>query len=51
MVIATPDTSLVLTMPSREQPPDRHPNVTFTSPFDPDYQLIRAWIAEGALQN
>jgi hypothetical protein len=51
VVPTAPDTSLLLTMPSREEPPDRHPNVTFTSTFDPDYQLIRAWIAEGALQN
>jgi hypothetical protein len=51
VVIATPDTSTLLTMPSREDPPDRHPNVTFTSRLDPDYQLIRAWIAEGAKQN
>jgi hypothetical protein len=51
VVIAAPDTSTLLTMPSRESPPDRHPNVTFTSPLDPDYQLIRVWIAEGAKQN
>jgi hypothetical protein len=51
VVVATPETSTLLTMPSREDPPDRHPNVTFTSKLDPDYQLIRAWIAEGALQN
>lgn len=51
VVIAAPDTSKLLTMPSREDPPDGHPNVTFTSKLDPDYQLIRAWIAEGARQN
>ncbi len=51
VVIAAPDTSKLLTMPSREDPADRHPNVTFTSKLDPDYQLIRAWIAEGAKQN
>jgi hypothetical protein len=51
VVVATPETSTLLTMPSREDPPDRHPNVTFTSKLDPDYQLIRAWIAEGARQN
>lgn len=51
VVVAAPDTSMLLTLPSREEPPDRHPNVTFTSALDPDYQLIRAWIAEGALRN
>jgi hypothetical protein len=51
VIPAAPDTSLLLTMPSYEDPPDLHPFATFTSPFDPDYQLIRAWIAEGALQN
>jgi hypothetical protein len=50
-VTAAPETSLLLTMPSREDPPDRHPNVTFTSTLDRDYQLIRVWIAEGARQN
>lgn len=51
VVIAAPETSTLLTMPSREDPADRHPNVTFTSKLDPDYQLIRAWIAEGARKN
>ncbi len=51
VVPAAPETSLLLTMPSLESPPDRHPNVTFTSALDPHYQLIRVWIAEGALQN
>jgi hypothetical protein len=51
VVVGMPETSLVLTMPSREDPPDRHPNVTWTGTFDPDYQLIRVWIAEGAKQN
>jgi hypothetical protein len=51
VVIAAPETSTLLTMPSREDPPDRHPNTTFTSSLDPDYQLIRVWIAEGAKQN
>ncbi|MBK7537235.1 MAG: hypothetical protein IPI49_18085 [Myxococcales bacterium] len=49
--VAMPDRSTVLTYPSRETPPDGHPNVTFTSPADPDYQKIRAWIAEGAKEN
>jgi hypothetical protein len=51
VVVGMPELSLVLTMPSREEPPDRHPNVTWTGTFDPDYQLIRVWIAEGAKQN
>lgn len=46
-----PELSQVLTMPSAEDPPDRHPNVTFTGPNDPDYQLILVWIREGARQN
>ncbi len=45
------DVSLLLTMPSREEPADAHPNVTFVSTDDPDYQLILAWISEGALNN
>jgi hypothetical protein len=46
-----PEMSQVLTMPSAEDPPDRHPNVTFTGPNDPDYQLLLVWIREGARQN
>jgi len=46
-----PERSLMLTMPTREDPPDRHPNVTFASSADPDYQMILAWIREGALDN
>jgi len=46
-----PEQSLVLTMPSAEDPPDRHPNITFTGPNDPDYQLILVWIREGARNN
>lgn len=48
---AMPETSLVLTHPSREDPPDRHPNVTFASPADPDYVKILVWIREGARNN
>jgi hypothetical protein len=48
---ANPEQSLMLTMPSREDPPDAHPNVTFASPSDPDYLMILAWISEGALKN
>jgi hypothetical protein len=49
--LATPETSLVLTMPSREDPPDRHPNVTFAGPRDPDYLKLLVWIREGARDN
>jgi CxxC motif-containing protein (DUF1111 family) len=49
--LATPETSLVLTMPSLESPPDGHPNVTFTSNHDPDYLKLLVWIREGAKQN
>lgn len=48
---AMPEKSLVLTMPSAESPSDRHPNVTFTGPQDPDYLKILVWIREGAKQN
>jgi hypothetical protein len=48
---ATPEKSLVLTMPSAESPPDGHPNVTFTGPQDPDYLKILVWIREGAKNN
>lgn len=49
--LATPEKSLLLTLPSREDPPDRHPNITFTSPLDPDYLKILVWIREGAKNN
>lgn len=48
---ATPEKSLVLTMPSAESPPDAHPNVTFTGPQDADYLKILVWIREGAKLN
>lgn len=48
---ATPEESLVLTMPSAESPPDAHPNVTFTGPTDPDYLKLLVWIREGAKNN
>jgi hypothetical protein len=48
---ANPPKSLVLTMPSYENPPDAHPNVIFTGPNDKDYQTILAWITEGAKNN
>ncbi|MFN0249637.1 MAG: hypothetical protein ACKV2T_22325 [Kofleriaceae bacterium] len=49
--LTTPEMSLVLTKPSREDPPDTHPNVTFTGPSDPDYLKIVVWIREGARNN
>lgn len=49
--IENPEASLLLTMPSAEDPPDAHPNTTFLSPTDPDYLTIKAWIAAGALDN
>lgn len=48
---AMPEKSQILTFPSRENPPDRHPNVTFTGPLDPDYLKILVWIREGAKDN
>ena len=51
VVPAAPETSLVLTMPSAENPPDGHPNVTFTGPQDPDYLKLLVWIREGARDN
>lgn len=49
--LATPEASRVLTMPSRETPPDNHPNVTFASAQDPDFRKILVWIREGAKNN
>jgi hypothetical protein len=49
--IGAPEKSLVLTMPSYENPPDAHPTVVFTSSADPDYQKILAWIKAGAKLN
>jgi hypothetical protein len=51
VVTSAPETSLVLTMPSAESPPDAHPNVTFTGPQDPDFVNILVWIREGAKNN
>jgi len=51
VMVAAPEASLVLTMPSPEAPPDRHPNVTFASAQDPDYLKILVWIREGAKDN
>ena len=49
--LATPEQSLVLTYPSREDPADRHPNITFASATDADYLKILVWIREGARNN
>jgi hypothetical protein len=49
--LTTPEKSLVLTMPSYENPPDAHPTVVFTSSADPDYVKILTWIKEGAKNN
>ncbi len=51
VVVSAPATSWLLTMPSYENPPDAHPNVTFQGPQDPDYQKILVWITEGAKNN
>ena len=49
--LAMPEKSLLLTMPSAEQPPDNHPVVAFTTPEDPDYLKLLVWIREGAKDN
>jgi hypothetical protein len=49
--LAMPEHSLVLTMPSAEDPPDAHPTIVFTGPRDPDYLKLLVWIREGAKQN
>jgi len=48
---AMPEKSLVLTMPSAEDPPDGHPTIVFAGPRDPDYLKLLVWIREGAKQN
>jgi hypothetical protein len=49
--VAMPEKSLVLTMPSAENPPDAHPVVAFASASDPDYLRLLVWIREGAKNN
>lgn len=49
--LAMPEKSLVLTMPSPEDPPDAHPTIVFAGPRDPDYLKLLVWIREGAKQN
>ncbi len=51
VVPGMPELSLLISMPSRESPPDRHPNTTFTSASDPDFQKLYVWIKEGAKEN
>ena len=46
--IATPESSLILRMPSAEDPPDGHPTNVFPSPNDPDYLTLLVWVREGA---
>jgi hypothetical protein len=50
VVVATPETSTLLTKPLREEPPN-HQTATFASPQDPDYAKIFVWIKEGAKDN
>lgn len=47
VVTATPETSLLLTKPLYEDPPN-HPNATFLDVNDPDYLIFLAWITQGA---
>jgi hypothetical protein len=49
--LGNPEASMVLRYPSKEDPPDRHPNITFASAVDPDYLKILVWIREGAREN
>jgi hypothetical protein len=49
--LTMPEKSLVLTMPSPEDPPDPHPTIVFAGPRDPDYLKLLVWIREGAKQN
>lgn len=51
VVIGVPEQSLILTKPSRESPPDGHPNVSFASAADVDFQKLYVWIKEGAKMN
>lgn len=49
--VEDPEASLLLRLPSLEDPPDAHPTSTFASPSDPDYLMLLGWITEGAPQN
>ena len=46
-MLATPATSMLLTKPLYEDPPN-HPNATFLDVSDPDYIVILQWIEQGA---
>ena len=48
VVVATPATSLLLSMPLYETPPDNHPNATWLTNLDPAYVTIMQWITQGA---
>lgn len=48
--VATPEASLVLIKPLKEEPPN-HQNATFQNAQDPDYLKILVWIREGAKDN
>lgn len=50
IVLATPETSLLLTKPLKEEPPN-HQTATFQNNLDPDYLNILVWIREGAKDN
>ena len=48
VVVATPATSMLLSMPLYETPPDLHPNATWLTNLDPAYVKIMLWISQGA---
>jgi hypothetical protein len=48
VVVATPATSMLLSMPLYETPPDLHPNATWLTNLDPAYVKIMQWISDGA---
>ena len=48
VVVATPATSMLLSMPLYETPPDLHPNATWLTNLDPAYVKIMTWISQGA---
>lgn len=48
--LATPEMSLLLIKPLKEEPPN-HQNATFQNTQDPDYLKILVWIREGAKNN
>ncbi len=50
VVTGTPETSLLLTKPLYESPPN-HQTAIFQNTQDPDYQKIYVWIKEGAKNN